>query len=72
MSRFTNSNTEINGNIEKEFCIKYGSYPDRFYTNKIKDGLSSSVAALEVQSRIDEVWKEMLYNFQRQKAKASA
>lgn len=72
MSRFTNSNSEINGNIEKEFCVKYGSYPDRFYTNKIKDGLSSSVAALEVQSRIDEVWKEMLHNFHRQKAKASA
>lgn len=72
MSRFSSSNTEISGNIEKEFCIKFGAYPDRFYTNKLKDGLSSSEAALEVQSRVDEVWKEMLFNFHRQKAKTTA
>ncbi len=72
MPRFTSSNSEISGNIEKEFCIKFGSYPDRFYFEKIKDGLSPSEAATETQNRIDEVWKEMLFNFHRQKAKATA
>lgn len=72
MSRFSSSNSELSGNIEKEFCIKFGCYPDRFYFNKIKDGLSSSDAAMETQNRIDEVWKEMLFNFNRQKANAIA
>lgn len=65
-----NSRETENPTIEKEFRIKYGCYPDRFYTNKIKDGLSPSDAAAEVQGRIDVVWKEMVFNFRRKKATA--
>ena len=68
MSRFTRE-LKTSGNIEREFCIKYGSYPDRYYTNKIRDGLSPSEAFAAVQERIDDVWKEMRFNYKKQQEK---
>lgn len=56
------------GNIEYEFRVKYGCYPELFYFKKLGDGLSTRDAFQEVMRRIEIVWKEMLYNLERQKA----
>ncbi len=65
MPRFSSYKEEQSANIEKMFRIKYGSYPERFYFNKISEGLSSHDASAEVQKRIDDVWNEMKFNFNR-------
>lgn len=69
MSRYSENN-KFSGDIEKEFCIKFGAYPDYYYFDRLKDGLSSSDAAALVSQRIDEVWKEMQFNYNRKKATA--
>lgn len=77
MSRYYNLTSSNNnqapsivsiGNIEYEFRVKYGCYPELFYFKKLGDGLSTRDAFQEVMKRIEIVWKEMLYNFERQKA----
>lgn len=74
MSRFYNSFSSNNnqsssnissGNIEYEFRVKYGCYPELFYFKKLGDGFSTCDAFQEVMKRIEIVWKEMLYNFER-------
>ena len=54
MSRYSENN-KLSEDIEKEFRIKFGAYPDRYYFDRLKDGLSSSDAAALVSQRIDEV-----------------
>ena len=67
MSRYSESN-KFSGDIEKEFRIKFGVYPDRYYFDSLKDGLSPSDAAALVSKHIDEVWKEMQFNYNKKKA----
>lgn len=69
MLRYSENN-KLSEDIEKEFRIKFGAYPDRYYFDRLKDGLSSSDAAALVSQRIDEVWKEMQFNYNRKKATA--
>lgn len=69
MSRYSENN-KFSGDIEKEFRIKFGAYPDRYYFDRLKDGLSSSDTAALVSQRIDEVWKEMQFNYNKKKATA--
>ena len=67
MSRYSENN-KFNGDIEKEFRIKFGAYPDCYYFDRLKDGLSPSDAAALVSKRIDEVWKEMQFNYNKKTA----